>query len=87
MRVFVVCGLLLAGCSSAPQEFVGPDGRAAFVVACDDWGEAMPVCYTKAREKCGGNFDVVASVNDRKPVPSTSVTTPVRNLTFSCKAI
>jgi hypothetical protein len=79
--------LAVAGCANAPAEFTGPDGRAAFVVECDGWGEAMPICYERARAKCGGNYDVIASVDDRRPVPSTSVTTSVRNLTFSCRAI
>ena len=88
MRVLVVAAIALGmtSCASDPKPFIGPDGRQAFTVTCDDWGEAMELCYSKARTVCGGNYDVIASVDDRKPVPSTAVTVPVRSLSVSCKA-
>lgn len=33
-----------------------PDGRPGFFVSCD---RAADYCYERARQACGGNFDVV----------------------------
>lgn len=61
--VFVVV-VGAAGCASAVRPITSPDGRAGFVVGCDAWGESADVCYAKAREACGGDFDILSRTDE-----------------------
>ena len=50
--------LALAGCVHATH-FLGPHGEQMVSLRCNGAALDMADCYTRAREECGGNFDVV----------------------------
>jgi len=55
MRIHVLAGALavialVAGCSSARKTVYLPDGRAAYMTACD--GAGWQKCYKKATKVC-----------------------------------
>lgn len=52
----VLGSLLLASCASA-QSFTTADGRSAFMINCRN--SSTVECYAKARETCGGNYDLL----------------------------
>jgi hypothetical protein len=70
-RVIVVAVLALSGCESDPDQtgfmdlmrgegvdrMTMPDGRTGYLVNCDAQG--FSACYDRARQICGGNFEVV----------------------------
>ena len=63
-RLVVVAALVFGGCSTLdyvfsvpPKEFVTPDGRQGYIVACPS---GMSECYQAARAACsGGNYEVL----------------------------
>lgn len=66
-KLMLGAALLLTSCATAPTStpFLSPDGRQAFGVNCGDFG--MSACYTAAREACGGDYEVMESVDKTVP--------------------
>lgn len=58
MRYAVVACVLLSSCATA-SEFRGADGSRQFLVECPGAAVRMSLCMTKAREMCGGSFQLV----------------------------
>lgn len=67
--VLLVCAAAALGsCASAPSvtAFQSPDGRPAFAIDCSDTG--LSSCYTTARESCGGNYEIMRTVDGSVPI-------------------
>lgn len=62
-RLIVVAALVFGACATdpEPQSFISPDGKQAFAVTCSNSG--MAACYTKAREACSGDFQIIQTVD------------------------
>lgn len=88
-RLLVLVALAAASCVSdpAPKPFVSPDGRQAFAVDCSQSG--LSACYTRAREACGGDYEIMRTVDGSVPVtnPVTGqlVSLNDQRLYVSCK--
>lgn len=72
-KVGLVGLLVLGACASdpPPRAFTAPDGRPAFAITCSESG--MSVCYDRARASCGGNYDILQTVDGAVPI-SNAVT-------------
>lgn len=84
MRVLIAAAAVtLVGCSttSSVRQITTPDGRKGFSVSCDGWGETSDLCYTKAREACGGDYEVMNRFEERTPQRGL-----VRRAEVACKA-
>jgi hypothetical protein len=46
--------LVVVGCATV-KPIIGPDGTQNYLVTCD----GIEYCYDKAREVCGGNYQIV----------------------------
>ena len=76
---------LLAGCASAITPFTSPDGRQAYAMAC---GNGFSRCYDKARELCGGDYDVIDRISGNIVTAYNGMASTVNNdrLYVACKA-
>lgn len=77
----LVAVVVVAGCASSVRSIMAPDGRAGFVVGCDGWGEAADLCFSKAREACGGDYDIIARTDETSPTRGLT-----RRIEVACKA-
>lgn len=80
-KLALVALLGLGGCATdaPPRAFTAPDGRAAFAIQCSESG--MSVCYDRARASCGGNYEVLQTVDGAVPIsnPSTGQIIPLND--------
>lgn len=91
MRFLVLGLVVLGGCSTVDpvgkmsaaevnwgepiRAIVTPDGKEGFVVSCD---RSVDYCYERARQVCGGNYEVIRRVD-----PDVKVG---RTVEIACKA-
>ena len=78
--------LLLAACTVIdPQQFVGPNGKAAYSMRC---GDALDACYKKSGEICPSGYVIIDRATGTIAVPvygSGTIATPEHTLVIECK--
>jgi len=67
-RLVVLAALAAVSCVSdpPPTSFLSPDGRQAFAINCSQSG--LSACYIRAREACGGDYEIMRTVDGSVPV-------------------
>lgn len=91
MRVLAVGVLLLSGCVSV-DSYTAPDGRKAYVIACNGGLQSMAACMNKAAELCAGPYEVLNKDQTMAPIGTMSngvgsiVPAKFRSLEVSCGA-
>lgn len=84
MRFMLVGLVALSGCSTLDgvgkmsaaevnwgepiRPIITPDGKEGFVVSCD---QSVEYCYERARQVCGGNYEVIRRVDPDDKVGRT----------------
>ncbi len=65
-RFLAVAAIAASSCATVPAvtPFLSPDGRQAYGILCED---GMSACYTRAREACGGDYEVMRTVDTSVP--------------------
>lgn len=53
--------LMLASCATAAAPWKAPDGRAGFLVSCNDPWDTVATCYDRARAACKGNYEITTT--------------------------
>jgi len=83
--VLLLTAAMLAGCASPIRPFTSPDGRQAYAMAC---GKGLSRCYDKARELCGGDYDVIDRVSGKTVTAYNGMvsTTNDDSLYVACKS-
>ena len=72
MRTIFIAGLLLAGCSVSPKQFVGPNGVTAYSMRCSGLGRSLYACYRKAGEICPSGYANIDRSSSVFSAPTTS---------------
>ena len=57
--ILLIVGLMLAGCSISPKQFVGPDGNTAYSMRCSGWGRSLIECYRKSGDLCPTGYTII----------------------------
>jgi hypothetical protein len=81
-RLVVLAALATASCVSA-KPFTTPDGKPAYLVECDGDSLDISSCYDKARETCGGDYEVLRRSEAQQIIEDIS--TPTRTIEIACK--
>jgi hypothetical protein len=79
-----IAGLaLLAGCTTAPVDIYGPDGRPALLVECT---YSVARCHAAARERCAGAYTSIDEKGTANVIGSGGVVSTQQRyaLTFRC---
>lgn len=82
MRLLIGLGMtLLTGCAAVvtAEPFKAPDGRAAYLIDCNDNIHSMAQCYDEANRVCPAGYDLL-SRNEVGEGPRR-----VRNIEIACK--
>lgn len=87
--VFVALALALAGCAHADR-FVGPHGENMAEIHCGGYAR-MSDCFAKAREICGGNFELAdkreGTVYSQNYYNHTVTPVATRSITVACDGV
>lgn len=85
----LLSAILLASCASIePQQFVGPNGRAAYSMRCSGMGRTLDACYKKAGEICSSGYSIIDRASGTVAVPVSGggfIAAPQHNLAIECK--
>lgn len=84
MRLLIVLAALAAVSCVSAKPFVTADGRSAFLIKCNGDRLDITSCYDKARESCGGDYDILHRTEDQQIIEDIS--TAVRTIEIACKA-
>jgi len=55
----IFAAVFLAACAVVPERFTGPNGKAAYEMACRGMGRTMLDCYRKASELCPQGYAII----------------------------
>ena len=83
MKCLVVLAALAAASCVHVKPFTTPDGKTAYLVECNGDSLDISSCYDKARETCGGDYEVLRRSEAQQIIEDIS--TPVRTLEIACK--
>lgn len=84
----VLIPLFLASCAAIePQQFVGPNSKAAYSMKCSGMGRTLDACYKKAGELCPGGYNIVDRASGAVGVPMNGGTmmSTQHNIAIECK--
>jgi len=88
-KVFLaVVPLLFTACAAIePQQFVGPNGKAAYSMRCSGMGRTLDACYQKAGEVCSSGYTIIDRASGTVGIPMNDGTMMAmqHNLAIECK--
>jgi hypothetical protein len=84
MRPALVLMCLLLGSCTSVKPFTAPDGRSAYLAKCSGNLNDMTACYAKARETCGGDYEILNRSESQRQIEDVS--RHEREIEFTCKA-
>ena len=83
--MLALAALALSACTTKPQQFRGPNGRAAYSMEC---GSSLDDCYKKAGEACPNGYDIIDRASGTVAIPVYGggiVAAPQHTLAIECK--
>lgn len=85
--IMLVC-VTIGGCMSiSPEQFSGPNGRAAYSMKCSGFGRNVNACFKTAGELCPHGYDIVdrSSGTQAMMFRGTLMAAPKEQLAIECK--
>ena len=86
--LYLAVPIFLTACAAIePQQFVGPNGKAAYSMRCSGMGRTLDACYQKAGEVCPSGYTIIDRASGTVGVPMNGGTMMAlqHNLAIECK--
>lgn len=85
-RFFLVLFVFLAGCAGTiePEQFTGPNGKAAYTVGCSGQRKTIADCYRTVARLCPNGYHVLSEAQVAQQI-DVDFAMMRRALTVECK--